>query len=243
MASKFNYHSLGIIIPMYNEEKGVEACIDSIMKVIIKLPVVKKLIVINDGSKDSTLKILQAKQGKYKTKLIIITYKKNMGYGGALQQGIKKAISLNLEYALFMDSDLTNDPKYIADFAKEIPNAYDCVKASRFIKGGSMKGVPLKRKLFSLLGSFIARNLFRIGIRDCTNGFRMIKLHRLRNIHFKENNFSLILEELYYLKRMHATFKEIPSILTSRKEGKTNFTYTRQLLFSYLKYSLKALVI
>jgi dolichol-phosphate mannosyltransferase len=243
MASKYNNHSLGIIIPMFNEERGASACIDAVMRVVAKQQVVKNFIVVDDGSTDTTLTILKEKLKKYKNKLVIIADKKNVGYGGALQKGIKKALSLNLEYILFMDSDLTNDPKYIVDFIKEMPNGYDCVKASRYIKDGKMKGVPLKRKIFSYVGSFVSRSLFRIGIRDCTNGFRMVKLLRLENIGFKENNFSIILEELYYLKKMHATFFEIPTILTSRKEGKTHFTYKPGLLFDYLKYSCRALFI
>jgi len=243
MASKYSTHSLGIIIPMYNEEKGASVCIDAVMLSIAKQQDVKNLIVVNDGSTDTTLAILKEKQKKYKNKLVVITDEKNVGYGGAIQKGIKKALSLNLEYILFMDSDLTNDPRYIADFVKQMSKGYDCVKASRYIKAGGMKGVPLKRKMFSYLGTFISRNLFRIGIRDCTNGFRMVKLLRLKNIRFKENNFSIILEELYYLKKMHATFTEIPTVLTSRTKDKTHFTYRPELLFSYLKYSLKALMI
>jgi len=228
---------------MFNEEQGAGACIDSVITEIEKIPTVKYFIAVNDGSKDNTLNILQDKQKKYRKKLVIVNAKKNGGYGKALQLGIQEAVKFNLEYILFMDSDLTNDPKSIADFVKKIPGGYDCVKATRYSKGGKLQGIPIKRKIFSVAGSFVARNLFRIGIADCTNGFRMVKLSKLKNLHFKENNFSIILEELYYFKKMHATFFEIPATLTTRKEGKTHFVYTPRLLYDYLKYSLKAFFI
>jgi hypothetical protein len=71
----------------------------------------------------------------------------------------------------------------------------------------------------------------------------MVKLIRLKKIKFKENNFSIILEELYYLKKQHATFFEIPTILTSRKEGNSHFHYSFELLYDYFKYSFKAIFV
>ncbi len=243
MASKSNNQTLGIIIPMYNEEKGAGQCIGTVMKYLAYPHVKTNLIIVNDGSSDNTLAILKKHQKKHKNKLVIATYQNNKGYGGALQLGIKEADKLKMDYILFMDSDLTNNPKYIADFVKEMPKGYDCVKASRFVKGGKMVGIPFKRSIFSTFGNIIIRNMFRIGIRDCTNGFRMVKLEKIKRIRFQENNFSIILEELYYLKKSHATFYEIPTILTTRKKGKSNFFYTPALLFDYAKYAIKAFFI
>lgn len=225
---------------MYNEENGAEKCIHEVIKVIKKIQFPIKLLVINDASTDKTLTILEKEEKKYKKFLIIESHTTNKGYGGALQTGIKRALKLGFTYAIFMDSDLTNDPRFIANFAKEIPNGYDCIKASRYVKGGKMSEVALTRQIISIIGSIIARNLFRIGIKDCTNGFRMVKLNMLKGIIFRENNFSIILEELYYLKKKKASFKEIPSVLTARKNSPSNFDYKPQILFDYLKYAIRA---
>jgi dolichol-phosphate mannosyltransferase len=228
---------------MYNEEKSAAKCIDEVVKVLDIQPVRTKLLIIDDGSKDNTKTILLQKLKQYPGNIILVLNKKNKGYGGALQSGIKEGIKKRFQYALFMDSDLTNNPKYITAFVKEISNGYNCVKASRYIKGGKMIGIPIKRRFFSVLGSIIIRNFFRIGIKDCTNGFRMVQLNLLKDMQFKESNFSIILEELYYLKKRHATFKEIPTILTSRKDTKSHFAYTPSLLYDYAKYAWKALFI
>ncbi len=142
-----------------------------------------------------------------------------------------------------MDSDLTNDPKYIYDFACEMSDRYDCIKASRYIKGGKVVNVPLYRRIFSLVGNQLAAYIFRVGIRDCTNGFRMIRLKKLEGIRFKEKNFSIILEELYYLKKMGAKFKEIPNILTARKDSQSHFTYKPKIFYDYFKYVIKSVLI
>lgn len=225
---------------MYNEENGAQKCIQEVIKVIKKIHFPIKLLVVNDASTDKTPTILEKEEKKYKKILFIESYTTNKGYGGALRMGIKKALKLGFTYALFMDSDLTNDPRFIANFAKEIPNGYDCIKASRYVKGGKISGIALTRQIISVIGSIIVRNLFRIGIKDCTNGFRMVKLNMLKGVTFRENNFSIILEELYYLKKKSASFKEIPSVLTARKSSPSNFDYKPQIFFDYLKYAIKA---
>lgn len=240
MESKFKKNSLAIIIPMFNEEKVANDCINTVMRTISQMKIKTKLIVINDGSQDKTPLILEEKQKKYHKHLIIITHKKNKGYGAAIQSGTKKALQLGFEWELHMDSDLTNDPKYIPDFAKNISRKYDCIKASRYIKGAMTVNVPLYRKFISQIGNYIASILFNIEIKDCTNGFRMVRLELLNGITFKENNFSIILEELYYLKKRKAHFKEIPYTLSARIGSVSHFSYKPITFYNYFKYLIKA---
>lgn len=225
---------------MFNEEAMAAKCIDTVMEEIGKLGNEEKLMVVNDGSTDETGKILKKKQEEFKKNLIILTHRKNKGYGAALQTGINRAIEMDYDYYLTMDSDLTNDPKYIKDFAKLMSDNIDCVKASRYIKGGKVSNVPHYRRIISLIGNYLAGFFFRVGLKDCTNGFKMVKLSMLKGIKFRENNFSIILEELYYLKQRRAHFKEIPITLTSRVNGKSHFHYTPRIFFDYFKYGIKA---
>lgn len=243
MESKSKKNSLAIIIPMYNEEKVAKNCIDAVMKVTSQMKIRTKLIIINDGSKDKTSSILEEKRKKYTKQLIILTHKMNQGYGAAVQSGSKKAIQLGFDWVLHMDSDLTNDPKYIHSFAKYAYGKYDCIKASRYIKGSSIINVPQYRKLISRVGNYIASALFNIGIKDCTNGFRMVRLKLLNKVKFREKNFSIILEELYYLKKNNAAFIEIPYTLTARTSSVSHFSYKPKTFYDYFKYLIKAVFI
>lgn len=226
---------------MFNEEMDAENCIDSVIKEINKLPYCIKLFVVNDGSTDKTLSIIKGKKHIYKDRLEVISCKSNGGYGYALKQGINKAAQKNFDYVLFMDSDLTNNPKDIYKFIKQLKHDPDCVKASRYIKGGGMRDIPLKRQVISRLVNSISSLLFGLGIKDCTNGFRMVKLSKIKEINFREKSFPIIVEELYYLKKNNSKIIEIPAILTSRKNTRSNFTYRPSTFYNYLKYPLKAL--
>lgn len=240
MESKSKKISLAVIIPMFNEEKVASTSIDAVMKVLSSLKIPTTLLIINDGSADKTKEILDKKQKKYGRKLTIITHKKNKGYGAALQTGTKKAFELGYTWGLHMDSDQTNDPKYIPNFIKHVGENYDCIKASRYIKGSRIINVSRFRRYVSIIGNLIAARLFNVGIKDCTNGFRMVRLSLLKDVAFKENSFSIILEELYYLKKKHARFKEIPYTLTARTNSTSHFAYKPRTFYDYIKYAFKS---
>ncbi len=225
---------------MYNEERGVERCVRAVVSVLQNVKIPTCLFVVDDGSKDKTLKILQRLKKLYQEKLTVISHEQNQGYGAGLATGVREAIKRRYEYCIFMDSDLTNSPDFIPKFIDQIDNGYDCMKASRYMKGGGMVGVSLVRRIFSRVGNSVASILFDIGVHDCSNGFRMVRLEMLKDVKYTEKGFSIILEELYYLKKKGARFKEIPNILTNRAIGKTSFSYTPKMLWDYAKYAIKA---
>lgn len=226
---------------MYNEVTNARTCIDAVMKSLKQLSQKVTLLVVNDGSKDATLNVLHKAKKKYGTKLLVITYPKNKGYGGAIATGIKEALKRRFTFGLVMDSDLTNNPKDIARLLQIQKNTNaDCVKASRYIKGGNAKEVLFYRWIISRLGNFFASLLFGIGIHDCTNGFCLFRLEIFKNVTLKENGFAIIVEMLYWIKKWGATCIEMPIKLTTRKDGSSSFTYRPKVFYHYILWAFKA---
>lgn len=243
MASTLQNSTLCIIIPTFNEEKSIKRCAQLVFKEIESLPAVTSVIFVNDGSSDKTENILIEQKKNFGRKMIVLTHKTNLGYGAALQTGINFALKKGFTFYLTMDSDLTNNPKDVVRFVKLMKPQIDCVKASRYIKGGYVEGVSFFRRTVSTIGNVFASFVFNIGVKDCTNGFKMVRLSLLKGVTFKENNFSIILEELYYLKKKHAKFLEIPYRLTARKRSDSHFHYRPNVFYDYAKYVYKALLI
>lgn len=238
MTSKF---SIAVIIPMFNEEIGAALCIEAVMKVIKDSSEGIRLIIVNDGSSDDTLKIMRKKQKRYPHAVFVVNSRQNRGYGGAIKLGIKEAKRKHMEYVIFMDSDLTNNPKDITKLIERLRNTKaDCIKASRYIQGGGTSGVPLLRRFFSYMGNLVASRLFDVGINDCTNGFRLVRRSLLDNLRFKENSFAIIMEEMYELKKKGARFAQVPVILASRSITSSHFNYTFRTFFDYGKYVIQA---
>jgi dolichol-phosphate mannosyltransferase len=166
---------LAVVIPMYNEALGAARCIRAVCGVLSSIPG-SKLIAVDDGSTDDTAAVIRRLQPE-EPLLELVTYKVNRGYGAATACGIDAALAGGFEYGLFMDSDLTNDPALIPAFLEAIVhNGYDVVKASRYVQGGGMLGVPAYRQRYTIVGNKIASALFGMGLKDCTNAFRAVRL-------------------------------------------------------------------
>src|SRR5205085_2003629 len=83
-----------------------------------------------------------------------------------LRTGTRAAAERGLDYVVFMDSDLTNDPRYLQAFAARMAEGVDVIKASRYVAGGGAVGVPTWRRALSVLGNAVARLLFRLPVTD-----------------------------------------------------------------------------
>jgi len=105
-----------------------------------------------------------------------------------------------------------------------------------------MNAVPWSRRIYSVAGNLVARALFRVGIDDCTNGFRAVRTKLFLDMPLSERGFPIIVEELYRAKKFGAKIAAVPSTLSARTgdQRPTAFGYTLPVLRSYLKYALRA---
>jgi dolichol-phosphate mannosyltransferase len=229
--------SFAVVVPAYNEEHGIEECVVEIERALAELPNRTALIVVDDGSADATARILERLEG-----LTLVRHEANRGYGAALRTGAERAAEMGLDYVLFMDSDLTNDPRYLREFAARMRDGVDVIKATRYSGGGGTSGVPLWRVVPSRAGNLVARALSGLPLHDLTNGFRAVRTPLLVELDLKENGFAVIMEELYEAAPRAAGFAEVPVVLTNRAGHlrPTAFDYRPAALWRYLRYPLLA---
>src|SRR5258708_5935105 len=118
---------LSIIIPVFNEEKSVLAVVKKVQEVEIP-KVEKEIIIVDDGSTDTTASEL--KKIKQKTKNVkVITHEKNQGKGAAVKTGIDNATG---EYAVIQDADSEYNPQDIIKlFSPIIAKQAEVVYGSR----------------------------------------------------------------------------------------------------------------
>jgi dolichol-phosphate mannosyltransferase len=233
--------SFAVVIPAYNEEAGIEACVRAVDSALAKLENRTALIVVDDGSRDRTASRLAALDPRPE-RLMVVDHGTNRGYGAALRTGTLEAEQRGFDYVVFMDSDLTNDPRYLRDFAGRMAGGADVVKASRYTAGGGTEGVPLWRVAVSRVGNGVARVLFGLPVRDCTNGFRAVRTGLLTSVDLRENRFAVIMEELYRLRPLASSYAEVPIVLTARDDDQraSTFSFGPTAMATYLKYPLLA---
>lgn len=229
--------SFAVVIPAFNEESGIEACVRAVNEVLEGLRNRTEILVVDDGSRDGTPARLASLDVKLE-RLAVVRHSVNLGYGAGIRTGIAEAHRRGFEYVLFMDSDLTNDPGYLAGFARRMAEGADVIKGSRYVTGGGTRGVPIWRSMVSRVGNAVARLLFGLPVRDCTNGFRAVRTDLLASVELQEDGFSVIMEELHRLRPLARDYAEVPIVLGARAahQNSSSFAFTPSALARYLKY-------
>ncbi len=200
---------LSIIVPVYNEEKTIEKVIRELKKLRFK----KEIIVVDDGSTDTTPKILKKLKG-----IKVITHEKNLGKGAAIATGIKHAKG---DAVLIQDADLEYKPKDIPKMLKALEkfNA-DAVFGYRFLR---RKGKRLLLHDFgNIFLSFMTSLLFLRSIPDMETGYKLIKRKFLENLKLRAKRFEIEPEITAKLLKQKCKIKFIPIKFEARgfEEGK-----------------------
>jgi dolichol-phosphate mannosyltransferase len=228
-----------VVVPAFNEESGIAACVREVDNALATMPNRSALIVVDDGSVDATADVLAGLEDAVE-RLVVLRHPGNRGYGAGLRTGVEEAARRGFDYVLFMDSDLTNDPGYLEDFAQRMADGFDVIKASRYVPGGRADGVPAWRVGASRLGNLVARTLYGLPVRDCTNGFRAVRTSLLTAIAPREKGFAVIMEELHQLRPLARTYAEVPIVLTARSSElrPSSFSFGPEAMARYLRYPL-----
>jgi dolichol-phosphate mannosyltransferase len=127
---------ISVVIPVYNEEKGFEKFYYGLLFPELKKLTKYELILVNDGSKDNTLRILQ-RLADEDEKIKLICFSRNFGKEVALTAGIREAKG---EAIITMDADGQQPPSLIPDFIKRWKDGADIVTGvrSKYEKHGTI---------------------------------------------------------------------------------------------------------
>ena len=220
---------LNIVIPVYNEEKTIVSVLNKLNSECRSIKN-KKIIVVDDGSKDQTPLLLENNSKLYSK---LITSEKNLGKGGAI---ILALDSIKTGYVMIQDADLEYDPAEIPRLWNlVISNDIDVLLTSR------MSGSPLTRvhyfwhKLGNKLITFVFNIANNTTFTDIYSGYIIFKrdLINHKNLIFK--GWAQQAEILTFLKFNSKKIYEAPITYKGRsyEEGKKiNATAVAPVLFS-----------
>ena len=212
-----------IILPSYNEEKNLVKILKKIE--FLNKKIKSKVILVDDGSNDSTLKLGTK---KYSFKVIYLRHKINKGLSVALETGFKKVIKIGDEkdVVITLDSDNTHPIDLIPKMIKKINKNNDIVIASRFQKESRVKGVNFFRKLMSSGAKLIFKIFFPFkNLNDYTCNYRAYKFSLIKKImkeknFFKKEGFNIAAKILIYFIKFYKNLSlaEVPLILSYHKK-------------------------
>jgi dolichol-phosphate mannosyltransferase len=148
----------------------------------------------------------------------------------AILEGVESSES---EYLLIMDADFSHPPSLIPKMIDEFRNSNcDIVIASRYVKGGSVHGWSLKRRLISLGAIKLSHLVLGIKkVKDPMSGFFICKRNLIEGIKIDSTGYKFLLELL--VKANSAKVKEIPYNFVNRKAGKSKLNHG--VILDYMK--------
>ena len=167
---------LSFVIPAYNEEDYIEDTLGTIEAVIMGKKLSYEIVVVDDGSGDSTLAKAKTYAGK-NGHVRVISYSKNTGKGYAVKTGFMKATG---NVVFFTDSDMEIDLGKISDYIEALKQG-DIVIASKK-HSASKTAVPLSRRILSECFNALVRLLTGVPLKDTQSGLKAMKKSAFTNI-------------------------------------------------------------
>lgn len=207
-------NSLTLIMPVYNEAGCIEQVVRAWIPFFEKIPGL--MVVVNDGSKDSTGQILKGLSDEF-SHLKVIT-QSNAGHGAAVLRGYREAVALNSDFTFQTDSDDQFRPD---DFWK----LWERRDQSNFITGyRQAREDALHRKVITKVVIFLNSLLFGVFLKDANVPYRLIRTNYLRDLLFLLPNdvFAPNIFLTVLAKKSGSRLFEIPISHEDRKTGEVS---------------------
>lgn len=174
---------LSIIIPSYNEAKTILEVIHRVKAVKLK-GLRKQLIIVNDGSTDSTKKKLATIKGN---STIIVNLKANHGKGYAVRLALKKAAG---DVIIVQDADLEYDPEDYTDLLRPIEEGRaDVVYGSRFVIGKPHRTLYFWHYAANRCVTMLSNILTNLNLTDIETGFKVFTKNVAQKLKLNEDRF------------------------------------------------------
>ena len=212
-----------ISIPAYNEETDIGRPIIEIKEALKEFSYNYKILVLNDGSRDNTVKVAE-EQGA-----IVVSHRRNKGLAETFRSEMKECLERKAAIIVHTDADGQYDPRQIPVLIQKVQQGYDLVLGSRF--RGRIQYMPFAKKMGNILFSKILSSLTKVRITDSTTGFRAFTAELAREIDFI-NTFTYTQEQIIKAAKQGFKISEIP-VNTKR-------TRKSRLFKSPLQYAVKA---
>ncbi len=225
-----NHIKVAVIIPSYLEEENLRIIIPRLKNEMQKLGNDYEILVIDamhamdyteDVCKNNNVTYLNRTNGN--------------NYGDAVRTGIMNARG---KYIIFMDADGSHSPEFINKLY-QYKDDYDVVIASRYIEGGATDNNRILI-LMSWVVNIVYSIVLNLRCKDVSNSFKLYRGDLLRNLNLYCNNFDIVEEILFKLKKINNNLKikEVPFSFKKRMFGETKrnlFLFMVSYIFTLIK--------
>jgi dolichol-phosphate mannosyltransferase len=229
---------ISIVVPVYNESKTIF----QILKKINKIKKIKKeVIIVNDGSNDNTVEIINTKCKNLFNKFI--SYKKNRGKGYACRIGLKKVTG---DIVIIQDADLEYDPKDYQKLLTPIINRKTKIVYGSRVLGTGKRTRPktidvLIRVFANYFLTFLSNILNNHKLTDAHTCYKVFHSSLLKKIKLEEDGFNFCPEITAKFSKINEKIYEVPINYYGRSHSqgkKISYFDGLRAIYAIIKYNL-----
>lgn len=216
-------HSLSIVLPAHNEEVAIGETVQNILEAVATWTPEFEIIVVNDGSQDSTPVIVEAIAAEH-PQVRLITHAVNQGYGAALVSGFEASTK---SLVFFMDSDGQFDIHDLKQFFPYI-DTYDAVLGYRVNRQDTWM-----RKLNAWGWKALVGLVFGMRARDIDCAFKLYRGQFFRDYRLETRGAMINTEILYKFTRAGYSYTQLGVRHYPRHGGKATGAKPKVILRAF----------
>jgi len=214
-----------LVVPTYNEAENLEPFVRAVLPQLATATSEHHLLIVDDSSPDGTGEIADRLAAELPQVRVLHRGEKD-GLGRAYVAGFQRALREGAQLVAQMDVDFSHDPASVPALIASTADA-DLVLGSRYVAGGGTVDWGLGRRLLSRGGSWYARTVLGVPVRDLTGGFKCFRrelLERLRLDELGTAGFGFQIETTYRAIQAGARVREVPIIFRDRQVGSSKMS-------------------
>lgn len=217
---------ISIISPVFQEQNGIEQFVNKIQNTLKKIDQKSEIILIDDGSKDLTNKILMDLYKRYNN-IKVIVFEKNYGHQNAILAGLKKSSG---DIIVTIDSDLQDPPEIILKLLEKYNEGYEIVNTQRIKR----KGEKVIRLFLIKFFYLISRKIFRNSLIPNSGDFRLYSRRAI--------NFILEYSQSNFFLRSIVPSIGVPQTIVKYNRNRRFADKSKYNIFKLINFSIDALI-
>jgi dolichol-phosphate mannosyltransferase len=204
-----------VCLPTYNELENLEPMLRALGEKSVRV------LVIDDNSPDGTGELADRLAAELDY-VDVLHRERKEGLGPAYLAGFRHALAADAELVLEMDCDFSHDPADVPRLIAAVEAGADLALGSRYVEGGAVRNWGVLRRVVSAGGSFYARLLLGVSVRDLTGGFKCYRRTVLETIDLDaihSKGYAFQIETTYRTLRQGFSVVEVPITFADREVG------------------------
>ena len=222
-----NPASISVFLPAFNDEATIGELVSEALVLLKSLTKDYEVIVINDGSTDSTASVLDelAIDSEH---IRIIHHPSNLGYGAALRTGFSNA---RKDLIFYTDGDGQYDVRELVLLLPLMTDNVDVVNGYKIKRQDDRY-----RAVSGAIYNALARWFFWLPVRDVDCDFRLVRRRALQRISLSASSGAICVELVHKLASAGCVFREVPVHHYERPHGRSQFFTPRRIAHTVFEF-------